>query len=150
MRKTVIIVLFLTVSLVLTPFVFAQEKLWLDLTDQAITQYQQKKFDSAIQTARKALEVAEKTFGPEHANVAESLDNLAVYLQAENKFDEAERLYERALKIIEKSFGPESEYLGIFLNYLSNFYKKIGKPGVAKQMEDRAAQIRAKNNASKK
>jgi len=150
MKKPAIFVLFLTISLVFTPFVLAQEKLWLDLTDEAITQYQQKKYDLAIQTARKALDVAEKTFGPEHANVAESLDNLAVYLQAENKFEEAEKLYIRALGIIEKTFGPESEYLGIFLNYLSKFYKKIGKLDVAKQMEDRAAQIRAMNNPPKK
>lgn len=144
--------IYITIILFILSLIYpavAQDQLFQDLTDQAITLYQKKMFDQAIKKAREALLVAEKTYGLEHSNVAEALDNLSVYLQAEYKYEEAEKNYQRALGIIEKNFGPESEYLGIFLQYLSNFYKKIGKPEVAKQMEERASQIRLKANSKK-
>ena len=56
---------------------------------------------------RRALAIDEKSFGPEHPNVAISLNNLAQLLQATNRLAEAEPLMRRALAIDEKSFGPE-------------------------------------------
>ena len=56
---------------------------------------------------RRALAIDEKSFGPEHPNVARDLNNLAVLLQATNRLAEAEPLMRRALAIDEKSFGPE-------------------------------------------
>ena len=56
---------------------------------------------------RRALAIEEKSFGPDHPNVATDLNNLAVLLSATNRLAEAEPLYRRALAIDEKSFGPE-------------------------------------------
>ena len=56
---------------------------------------------------RRALAIDEKSFGPEHPDVATSLNNLASLLSATNRLAEAEPLYRRALAIDEKSFGPE-------------------------------------------
>ncbi len=55
---------------------------------------------------RRALAIDEKSFGPEHPNVAIRLNNLAQLLQATNRLGEAEPLMRRALAIDEKSFGP--------------------------------------------
>ena len=56
---------------------------------------------------RRALAIDEKSYGPEHPDVARDLNNLAQLLQATNRLGEAEPLMRRALAIDEKSFGPE-------------------------------------------
>ena len=56
---------------------------------------------------RRALAIDEASFGPDHPNVATSLNNLAALLQATNRLSEAEPLYRRALAIDEASFGPD-------------------------------------------
>ena len=56
---------------------------------------------------RRALAIDEKSFGPEHPDVATDLNNLAQLLQATNRLAEAEPLMRRALEIDEKSYGPE-------------------------------------------
>ena len=56
---------------------------------------------------RRALAIDEKSFGPDHPNVATALNNLGRLLQATNRLAEAEPLMRRALAIDEKSFGPE-------------------------------------------
>ena len=56
---------------------------------------------------RRALAIDEKSFGPDHPNVARDLNNLAQLLQATNRLAEAEPLMRRALAIDEKSFGPD-------------------------------------------
>jgi len=118
---------------------------WVKMTDDAVTLYTQRKHKEAIALAEKALEYAKKNFGPEHPNVAESMDNLATYLTAEGEYAKAEDLYKKALVIVEKDFGLDNEYTAIFLNYLSDFYRKIGKEDEAKKLEDRAKAIRRKN-----
>ena len=56
---------------------------------------------------RRALEIDEKSYGPEHPDVARDLNNLAQLLQVTNRLGEAEPLMRRALEIDEKSYGPE-------------------------------------------
>ncbi len=67
----------------------------------------------------RALAIFEKSFGPEHPNVAIHLNNLAGLLSATNGLAEAEPLYRRALAITEKSFGPENPNVAIHLNNLA-------------------------------
>jgi tetratricopeptide (TPR) repeat protein len=54
---------------------------------------------------RRALAIAEASFGPEHPEVASHLNNLAGSLQATNRLAEAEPLMLRSLAIREKSWG---------------------------------------------
>ena len=68
---------------------------------------------------RRALAIDEKSFGPEHPNVAISLNNLAQLLQATNRLAEAEPLMRRALAIDEKSLGPEHPDVATSLNNLA-------------------------------
>lgn len=122
---------------------FANEVLWDELQSRAGMFYQQKKYTEAVDTQRKALEAAEKTFGAENNKVAESMDNLAVYVQATGNNDEAETLYKKALVILEKNLKPNDHYLAIFMNYVAGFYRKIGKEDEAKKLEEKAKKIRA-------
>ena len=54
---------------------------------------------------RRALAIDEKSYGPDHPNVATALNNLAGLLEETNRLAEAEPLMRRALAIDEKSFG---------------------------------------------
>ena len=56
---------------------------------------------------RRALEIDETSFGPDHPNVAIRLNNLAALLQATNRLAEAEPLLRRALAIFETSLGSD-------------------------------------------
>ena len=68
---------------------------------------------------KRALAIDEKSYGPEHPNVARDLNNLAQLLQATNRLGEAEPLMKRALAIDEKSYGPEHPNVAIALNNLA-------------------------------
>lgn len=120
----------------------ADEKLWDELQDRAITLYQKKDYPNAVATQREALAVAVETFGTGHPNVAESMDNLAIYDQALGNNAEAEELYRKALAILEKNAKPGDHYLAIFMNYVAGFFRKIGKEDEARRLEERARAIR--------
>jgi tetratricopeptide (TPR) repeat protein len=64
---------------------------------------------------RRALAIAEESYGPDHPTVAIRLNNLAGLLRATNRLSEAEPLYRRALAIGEKSYGPGHPYVAIDL-----------------------------------
>ena len=105
--------------LVLASAVLAQQEEWNELNQQAVKLYRQGKSAEAIPIAQRALEFAEKTFGPNHDNVAKSLDDLARVYWAQRDYAEAEPLYKRSLAIREKELGPEHPDVGRSLNYLA-------------------------------
>jgi hypothetical protein len=57
---------------------------------------------------RRALAIDEKSFGPEHPNVARGLNNLAGLLRATNRLTEAEPLYRQVLRIL---VGPRTDVI---------------------------------------
>ena len=76
---------------------------------------------------RRALAIDEKSYGPEHPNVAIGLNNLALLLQATNRLEEAEPLMRRALAIDEKSYGPEHPNVAIGLNNLAQLLQATNR-----------------------
>ena len=90
---------------------------------------------------RRALEIDEKSFGPEHPNVAIRLNNLASLLQATNRLAEAEPLMRRALEIDEKSFGPEHPKVAIRLNNLASLLQATNRLAEAEPLMRRALEI---------
>ena len=75
---------------------------------------------------RRALAIDEKSFGPEHPDVARDLNNLATLLKATNRLAEAEPLMRRALAVDEKSFGPDHPNVAGELNNLAGWLKIRG------------------------
>ena len=65
---------------------------------------------------RRALTIWEKTWGPDHPNVAASLNNLAELYHAQGRYTEAQTLYRLALGIWEKTLGPEHPNVTACLN----------------------------------
>ena len=58
---------------------------------------------------KRALQIVERAYGPEHSRVVASLDNLATALYAQEKFAEAEPIYQRTLAIRKKTLGERHE-----------------------------------------
>ncbi len=89
---------------------------------------------------QQSLAIYEKIWGPEHPDVAHSLNNLAeVYRQG--KYAQAEPLYQRALAIWEQTLGPVHPYVAIGLNNLALLYFTQGKYVQAEPLFQRAISI---------
>ena len=68
----------------------------------------------------RAVQIGEATLGPEHPDVAGSLNNLAELYRAQGRYAEAEPRYQRALAIVEKVLGPEHPNVATILgNYVA-------------------------------
>ena len=92
---------------------------------------------------RRALAIDEKSFGPEHPNVANRLNNLAGLLSATNRLAEAEPLFRRALAITEKSFGPEHPNVATGLNNLAELLRNTNRLAEAEPLSRRHLRILA-------
>jgi len=90
---------------------------------------------------RRALAIAETSFGNSHPNVAICLNNLAQSLQATNRLQEAEPLMRRALEIDEASFGNSHPNVAIRLNNLASLLHATDRPEEAEPFMRRALEI---------
>ncbi len=63
-----------------------------------------------------------KVLGPDHADVATGLNNLANLYSAQGRYAQAEPLYQRSLAIDEQALGPE--HPGVAANFHVEFRKR--------------------------
>ena len=117
---------------------------WQALSTEADTLYRGGDHERALEAGRKALEVAEKNAGPDHPDVAVSLNLLALLFQAQGRYAEAEPLFKRALAIEEKAFGPEHPDLATCLASLASLYDAMGRYADAEPLGERALAIQEK------
>ena len=128
--------------LILLPMaVQAQEALLKNLYSQVFKLYDEGRYSEAADVAKKALKVAEDTFGDEHPNVAISLNNLAYLYDCQGNYIKSEPLYKRALAILEKVLGPDHFRVGFVLSNMAERSRKTGKKEEANRLEARAAKI---------
>ena len=76
---------------------------------------------------RRALAIDEKTYGPDHPEVAIRVGNLASLFEAIGRFAEAEPLHRRALAIHEASLGLDNPYVAIGLNNLARLLQATNR-----------------------
>ena len=81
--------------------------------------YKQGRYTEAISLAQRILAIREKSLGPNHPDVAISLNNLASLYQDQGRYADAEPLYKRSLAIREKSLGPNHPDVATSLNNLA-------------------------------
>jgi tetratricopeptide (TPR) repeat protein len=137
----------IVVLLLVAGFVYplaAQQEEWERLDSQAVLLYQQGKYTKSLSVAKEAVRVAEATFGPEHHNVATSLNNLAEIYRHQGNFAEAEPLYKRAVNIDEKTLGPDHTEVAATLTNLAALYNDQGKYAEAEPVYKRVLAIREK------
>ena len=90
---------------------------------------------------RRALELNERDLGPEHPNVAISLNNLAEALRLSGKNEEAESLFRRALRIDERVLGPQSPTVATVVNNLAKVLRDTNRRAEAQSLFNRALSI---------
>jgi len=89
----------LLVHLCLATTAYAHGDEWKTLNDKYNSLYRQGLYDRAEVVASNELEVAEQAFGPNHPNVAQSLNDLAATYYMQKKNAQAERLQKHAVEI---------------------------------------------------
>jgi len=90
---------------------------------------------------QRSLAIKEKTLGPEHLDVALTLNNLAGLYQTLGDYAKAEATYKRSLAIREKVLGPEHLYVAPTLNNLAGLYYDLGDYAKAEAMYKRSLDI---------
>jgi tetratricopeptide (TPR) repeat protein/cell fate (sporulation/competence/biofilm development) regulator YlbF (YheA/YmcA/DUF963 family) len=111
------------------------------LNQQATQLYNQGRYSEAIPLAQRELAIREKTLGPDHPDVAQSLNLLANLYDAQGNYADAEFLYKRSLAIREKSLGPDHPLVADALNNLANLYTKQGRLADAERLYKRSLAI---------
>jgi tetratricopeptide (TPR) repeat protein len=113
--------------------------------NQQVTQlYNQGRYSEAIPLAQRALAILEKARGPDHPDVALSLNNLASLYVAQGRYADAEPLYKRSLAVKEKVFGPDHPDVATVLNNLAELYRAQGRYTDAEPLYKRSLAIREK------
>jgi CHAT domain-containing protein len=114
------------------------------LHEQSVKLREAGQYREAQQLAERALVLWEQALGPEHLEVAKSLNNLAILYWFRGNYAEAEPLHKRALAIREKVLGPEHPEVAKSLNNLATLYSERGNYAEAEPLYRRALAIREK------
>ncbi|NQT33302.1 MAG: tetratricopeptide repeat protein [Candidatus Omnitrophica bacterium] len=133
----------ITICLLFTTTVFAQEESASELTDKAMELYQQEKYSEAFKMLKKALEVNKKNLGPDHPDVSDSMFYLAQLYSSQGKYTEAEPLYKQALVIRVKHSGPDDSSVANILESMAYFYKVTGNSDEEIKVRERLEKIRS-------
>src|SRR5271157_3768284 len=86
------------------------------LNQRAIQLYERGEYQKATDLFEQVVELANKTLGPDHPEVATYLNNLAELYQSQGRYAEAEPLYKRSLEIWEAKLGPDHPKVATSLN----------------------------------
>jgi len=111
------------------------------LNQRIVELYQTGNFAEAMELAGQSLVLAERQFGPDHPNVAESLTYLAALNNAQGRYGEAEPLCKRALAILENALGPDHSDVAKALNNLAELYRAQARYADAEPLYQRSLRI---------
>jgi len=97
------------------------------------------KYAEAEPLLEQALKATEQREGPDHLNVAASLNNLALLYYCETKYAAAEPLYKRALQIREKNLGRGDPAVLQTMQFYAALLRQEGRTTEADKLEAQAA-----------
>jgi CHAT domain-containing protein len=103
------------------------------------------RYTEAIKLQEQLAAIYEKSFGPNHPNVANELNNLAFLYHSQGQYADAEPLYKRALVIQEKSLGPDHPDVVRSLNNLAGLYRDQGRYADAELLHKRTLALYEKS-----
>ena len=98
-------------------------------------------YENAEPLLRKALNIHEQYYGPDHKNISKNLYNLAHLLKSTNRLNEAEPLMRRALKIIEQNNENDLSDLTIILDSLAQLLQETNQLKEAESLMRQALSI---------
>ena len=90
------------------------------------------------------MAIREKALGPDHPDVAQSLNNLALLYYHQGRYADAEPLYKRAIALNEKALGPDHPDVASSLNNLAALYQAQGRYAEAEPLYERSLAIQEK------
>jgi CHAT domain-containing protein len=93
---------------------------------------------------KRSLAIWEKVLGPEHPDVATSLNNIALLYYTTGRYGEAAPLLQRSLAILEKALGPEHPDVAMSLNNIALLNDTTGRYAEAESLYKRSLAIREK------
>jgi tetratricopeptide (TPR) repeat protein len=97
---------------------------------------------AALPFAARSLAIYEHVFGPDHPQVATSLNNVARLHQAKGDYARALPLFERSLAIWERAVGPDHPDVAMSLNNLAVLFQVQGNYARALPLFERSLAIR--------
>ncbi|MGD9724014.1 MAG: tetratricopeptide repeat protein [Pirellulales bacterium] len=98
---------------------------WLNMLGSALRA--EAKYSEAMLCWQQSLAIEERTSGPDHADTALRLSNLAALYFDLGDYAESESLQKRALAIREKQLGADDPFVAESLNILGIVYSALGK-----------------------
>jgi len=112
-----------------------------ELSAQALQLSEQGRYAEAIPFANKALEIRERTLGPEHPETVVSLARLAGLYIDQGAYSKAEPLLQRALSAREKVSGGDDPGIAAILTNLAAVFSGEGDYAKAEALGKRALMI---------
>jgi tetratricopeptide (TPR) repeat protein len=100
------------------------------------------RYAEAESLLERALAIRERIFEPDHPDVAQSLDELALVYCHQGRYTESQSLSERALAIWERALGPDHPDVAQSLNSLALAYWEQARYAEAEPLHERALAIR--------
>ncbi|CBJ32852.1 NB-ARC and TPR repeat-containing protein-likely pseudogene [Ectocarpus siliculosus] len=125
-------------------FLRNQRLLYVTTVPVALSLVLQGKYAEAEPLYARSHAILEKVVGPEHPDVASSLNNRAKLLRVQGKYAEADPLYLRAIEIGEKTLGPNHPALATRLNNRAGLLQRQGKYEEAEPLYRRSLAIKEK------
>ncbi|AUB59810.1 hypothetical protein BK009_03435 [Methanobacterium subterraneum] len=101
-------------------------------------------FDGAEFLFRRALEINENAFGPDHSSIGTILNNLSLVLQSKGDLNGAELVLRRSIEIHEKIYGPENSETASCINNLALVLHSRGDLSGAERLYKQVLQIKKK------
>ena len=114
------------------------------LNREGLALYSSGKYADAEPLLRRALAIRELALGPEHPDLALSLNSLALLFHARGEYAKAEPLYRGSLAIREKAFGADHPAMATALYNLGELYHAQGRYAEAEPFYRRSLEIREK------
>ncbi len=102
----------------------------------------QGRFAEVEAATKRALAIREQALGPDHPDVAASLNNLAHVYERVGRYADADGLFQRAIEIWEKALGPNNPLLATSLLNLASVYADEGRFDEAEALYKRSLGIR--------
>jgi tetratricopeptide (TPR) repeat protein/transcriptional regulator with XRE-family HTH domain len=99
-------------------------------------------YEQAETMYQRAIRVKERVLGPEHLQVATSLNGLGQLYWEQGKYEQAEPLFQRALAIYEQQAGPDYPQVASLLENLAALYAEQGNYELAEPLFQRVVSMR--------
>ncbi len=111
------------------------------LNNQSLLFHSLQRFDDAIETQRRSVEIRLATLGDAHPQTATGLTNLSRMLTLGGQLEEAEGYARRGLEVAQAGWGPEHPRTGKAHEALALLYRESGQLEMAREQAEKALAI---------